>query len=146
MLAEIESSRECWAYQFRSVSNSSHLFSSCFRFLLRFLLLSIPPVLVFTDVQANQRCAVKDSMKVHPELARAPPAGFSFMSTSDSQLMSRMIARGDKEAFNALFNEKIKCHEKYVIPVAWHVIYSTSGEGKVAKKTLENQVKALNGE
>jgi hypothetical protein len=57
-----------------------------------------------------------------------------------------MRSHGDRDAFNALFNKRMECHEKYVIPVAWHVIYSTTGEGKVEKETLAKQVKVLNGE
>ena len=59
--------------------------------------------------------------------------------------MMNAIQSQDKDAYNALFNSNLQCKERYLVPIAWHVIYDPQGRGNVSDAMLEKQVKVLNG-
>ena len=102
-------------------------------------------LIIVTEAKFHHRCAVKDSIAIHPELSREPRVGFQFVSTINARLMSRLKAHRDHNAFAALFDSRMECHEEYIVPVAWHVLYSSDGAGNVTKATLEKQIQVLNG-
>ena len=58
--------------------------------------------------------------------------------------MNNAIQSHDKDAYNALFNSNMQCKERYLVPIAWHVIYDPQGRGNVSDAMLEEQVKVLN--
>lgn len=37
------------------------------------------------------------------------------------------------------------CEEKYSIPIIWHIIMDTNGNGQLSDKTIKEQMKVLKG-
>ncbi|XP_078369717.1 uncharacterized protein LOC144653558 isoform X2 [Oculina patagonica] len=87
----------------------------------------------------KRTCGVDHSVENRPKAPAAP-----YVSQIDSILMKNVIQRQDPDAYRALFNSNMQCKEQYLVPIAWHVIYNSKGEGNVTDTMLEDQVKVLN--
>ena len=84
------------------------------------------------------RCGVEDARESRPK------SPVPYVPQIDNILMKNAIQKQDKDAYNALFNRNMQCKERYLVPIAWHVIYDPQGRGNVSNAMLEEQVKVLN--
>ena len=84
-------------------------------------------------------CGVENARENRPKSSESP-----YVSQIDNILMKNAIKSQDKDAYNALFNRNMQCKERYLVPIAWHVIYDPQGRGNVTDAMLEEQVKVLN--
>lgn len=69
-------------------------------------------------------------MRDHPENPRMPPkSAFLSSRTKSTRNMIPMAS----------------CEEKYSIPIIWHIIMDTNGNGQLSDKTIKEQMKVLKG-
>ena len=88
----------------------------------------------------KRTCGVQNARENRPKSPESP-----YVPEIDNILMMNAIQSQDKDAYNALFNSNLQCKERYLVPIAWHVIYDPQGRGNVSDAMLEKQVKVLNG-
>lgn len=84
-------------------------------------------------------CGVENARANRPKSSESP-----YVSQIDNHLMQNAMKSQDKDAYTALFNRNMQCKERYLVPIAWHVIYDPQGRGNVTDAMLEEQVKVLN--
>jgi len=87
----------------------------------------------------KRTCGVENARENRPKSSESP-----YVPQIDNILMKNAIKSHDKDAYNALFNRNMQCKERYLVPIAWHVIYDPKGRGNVSDAMLEEQVKVLN--
>jgi len=87
----------------------------------------------------KRTCGVEHGWENRPKSPESP-----YVPQIDDYLMKNAIQSEDKDAYNALFNRNMQCIERYLVPIAWHVIYDPQGRGNVSDAMLEEQVKVLN--
>lgn len=87
----------------------------------------------------RRKCGVDDSKENRP---KSPSS--QYIPEIENILMTNVLQRKDKDAFNALFNKNLQCKEQYLVPIAWHVLHDARGKGNVSVTKLEDQVKVLN--
>lgn len=87
----------------------------------------------------KRTCGVEHAWENRSKSLESP-----YVPQIDDYLMKNAIQSEDKDAYNALFNRNIQCIERYLVPIAWHVIYDPQGRGNVSDAMLEEQVKVLN--